>query len=244
VFVSVISPYEPAIETQTHQMLPRLEVAMKEWAAHDTKTRSWEVLLVYDTVSNVRAQTMSELKQKHANLRPVLMNSKLTGHGAAFREGIQRADGDAVAYFYFGEEMTPEDLPFLLDAMERGYDFVHGIRHKAGGKFEAVVRNENMVCKKLLGGYITDYLTGMCAVKKELVIDLELVEDDHLFLADILVHRGLREDELTETVTRFEGAAKKSGLGAFFSGFGETARVRKFTARLKAGYYNKAPGKK
>lgn len=242
-FVSIITPYTPKEETRFQAQLPRLLKAMTDWVARDPNTRKWEYLLVYDTLSNVKAQTMSQLKQKHPQIRPVLMNSKLVGKGSAFGEGFNRADGDVVALLDVEEDMAPEDIVFLLDALEaQGYDAAHGIRHQSGGSFEKVVQNENMMAQKMLGQYVSDYLTCLSAYRTKMVKGLQLVEDDHLFIPDILVHRGLRAELIFETVTRYEGTTKKSGFGALASGLGEIGRVRKFKARLQAGLYTKMPG--
>lgn len=242
-FVSLITPYTPKEEARFQQILPRLLKTMSEWVARDTKTRKWEFLLVYDTLSNVKAQTMSQLRQKHAEIRPVLMNSKLVGKGSAFGEGFTRADGDVCGLYDIEEQMTPEDLPYLYEALEvGGYDAAHGIRHQSGAHFEKQVQNENMMCRKMLGGFVSDYLTCLSAYRTKMVKGLQLVEDDHLFIPDILVRRGLRAEMISECVTRYEGTDKKSGFGALASGLGEMGRIRKFKGRLQAGLYDKMPG--
>lgn len=243
-FVSIISPFTPKQEALLTQVMPRLEKAMNDWVAQDPKTRTkWEFLLVYDTLSNVKAQTMGQLKQKHPAIRPVLMNSKLVGKGSAFMEGIMRADGDTIAFFDVEEQMVPEDLLYLLGAVEgQGYDVAHGIRHQAGTHFETQVKNENLALQKMLANTISDYLTCLAVYRAKHVKGIQLVEDDHLFLTDILVRRGLRQDMIFETITRYEGTNKKSGFGALAAGLGEINRARKFNARLKAGLYDKAPG--
>lgn len=242
-FVSLITPYSPKEEARFQQILPRLLKTMTDWVAKDAKTRKWEYLLVYDTLSNVKAQTMGQLKQKYPAVRPVLMNSKLVGKGPAFMEGIARADGDTVAFFDVEEQMAPEDLMYLLQALEaQGYDAAHGIRHQAGAHFEKQVKNENLMLLKILAGTISDYLTCLAAYHAKFVKGIQLVEDDHLFITDILVRRGMRQDLIFETITRYEGTDKKSGFGALAAGLGEINRARKFNARLKAGLYDKAPG--
>jgi glycosyltransferase involved in cell wall biosynthesis len=87
-----------------------------------------EIIVVDDFSLDGTRQILLELERREKNLQ-VLLHGYNKGKGAALRTGFQQASGDVVLIQDADLEYNPNDLPRLLEPIERGEaDIVYGSR--------------------------------------------------------------------------------------------------------------------
>ena len=116
------------VEPQLEQTVRRL-VALRERV-------DLELLFVVDVPDPAR-----EREARTENGRAAAESGAVTvyrigrrGFGSALREGFGRATGDVVIPFMADACDDPDDIPVLLEAIERGWDVVGGSRYMPGGR--------------------------------------------------------------------------------------------------------------
>lgn len=120
------------------------------------------------------------------------------GQTAALDAGIHAARGDVVVTMDADLQNDPADIPRMLAKLNEGYDAVVGWRTGRADPFGRRVfsRTANWITRKVLGLALHDYACALKLFKRELVADVRLYGEMHVFLAAILHYRGGRVTEL------------------------------------------------
>ncbi len=133
--ISVIIPFYnekenlPVLLTKLIQVLKKIDNA-------------WEVILVNDGSNDQFEETLNKFKelkayQKNGYIK-LINHQKRLGKGYALKSGIENSNGQIIVFMDADLQDDPEDLPKFLEKINKGYDFVNGVR---------VLRQDNFLIK-------------------------------------------------------------------------------------------------
>lgn len=211
------------------------------------------VLVVDDNSPDGTGRLADEMAAADENIH-VLHRTSKEGLGAAyiagFRWGLAR-DYDVLVEMDADCSHQPEQLPLLLDAVERGADLAIGSRYVPGGRTvnwplqrQLLSRGGNLYARTLLGSRIHDITAGYRAFRRETLerIGLETVDSKgYCFQIDLgwrTERAGLSVVEVPITfVERAEGESKMSPdvtreAVVRVAQWGLTARARTLAGKL------------
>lgn len=172
--------------------------------------------------------TDNTVKEAKDQLRPKdkLIIQKSKGYGAAFLEGFKAATGDVIVMMDADGSHNPSDIPFIIDKVKEGYEYVMASRYAVGGKSEddTFIRwfgNQlfTILTNIIHGTRVTDSLYLFTAITKSGLKKLKLESPGFEFCTEILVkaHRAkLRFAEVPAIERlRYNGDSK---VNAFWHG--------------------------
>jgi len=166
------------------------------------------------------------IKEVKANLRKgkdKLIIQKSKGYGGAFMEGIKQARGDVIIMMDADGSHNPKDIPFLLNKINEGYEYVMASRYTSGAKsyddtFIRWLGNKvfTLLTNIVHGTHVTDSLYLYTAITKKELKKLKLSSLGFEFCTEILVkahNAGLRFAEVPAIERkRYHGDSKVSAL--------------------------------
>lgn len=138
------------------------------------------------------------------------------GQSAAMKAGLDHADGDVVVFMDGDGQNCPDDVPKLLDIIDRGYDVVSGWRKDRKGSFLFRVlpsRVANGIISWITGVRLHDYGCSLKAYRHEIVKDLPLYGQLHRFLPALASWQGISVKEVTVRDRPREHGTTHYGLG-------------------------------
>ena len=149
----------------------------------------------------------------------LLKNEANRGKGYSYRQGIERASGEIIVFLDGDLQDLPEDIPSLLDEINRGADFV--IASKFIGQCRSgsisglnIVGNKffSILINLLFRSSITDSQSGFKAIRKEALKKISLVSDGYEIETEMLIRAIKSHLKITEVPTardkRFGGQSK------------------------------------
>lgn len=165
-------------------------------ALHD---RSFEVIAVDDQSVDGSLATLRDLQRTTPALR-VLRLSRRGGQSGALAAGWRAARGSVVVTIDADGQHDPQDIPALLDALERDATLTAavGIRtHRQDGWWKQTQsRVANVVREALTGHRVQDTGCGLRAIRRAALLTLPGFNGMHRFLPTLLVREGARVAEL------------------------------------------------
>ena len=210
------------------------------------------VLVVDDNSPDGTGRLADEMAAADGNIH-VLHRTSKEGLGAAyiagFRWGLAR-DYDVLVEMDADCSHQPEQLPLLLDAVERGADLAIGSRYVPGGRTvnwplqrQLLSRGGNLYARTLLGSRIHDITAGYRAFRRETLEALDFNAIDSVgygFQVDMTFRVAQLGKNIVEVpitfVERELGVSKMSGnivIEAMLNvtKWGLSARWKKLTSR-------------
>jgi len=171
-------------------------------------------------------KTRDEIRVNLRRNKDLLLLQKSNGYGGAFLEGFRKATGDVIIMMDADGSHNPADIPFLLNKIKLGYEYVLASLYTIGGySFDDtfITWCGNQLFTKLTniihGTRVTDSIYLFTAITKEGLNKLNLKSHGFEFCTEILVkaHRaGLRFAEIPAIErARYAGNSK---VNAFVDG--------------------------
>lgn len=168
-------------------------------------------------------KTVQEIKANLRKGKDKLIMQKSKGYGNAFIEGFKQAKGGVIIMMDADGSHNPADIPFLLQKITIGYEYVMASRYMAGSKSydDTFIRwLGNMIFTLLTnivhGTHITDSLYLYTAITKKGFAKLKLNSPGFEFCTEILVkahNAGLRFAEIPAIERkRYHGNSKVNAL--------------------------------
>ena len=99
----------------------------------------YEIILVNDNSPDQVWNVIKKLVQENTNIVGISLTRNFGQH-AALMAGFQKATGDIIVSVDDDGQIPVDELFFLIDKLDEGYDVVYGIYHKS---------NEFLCCKKV-----------------------------------------------------------------------------------------------
>ncbi|MCX7816185.1 MAG: glycosyltransferase [Syntrophales bacterium] len=128
---------------------------------------------------------------------------KKPGLRNAYCEVLPYVEGDIVITFSPDGNSIPELIPSLIEKMKEGYDMVIVSRYLSGAKSyddDFITAFGNWLFTKTInvlhGGNYTDAMVIFRAYKKQLIYDLELLNDENYNLVEKLFHTRISWEPL------------------------------------------------
>ena len=164
-----------------------------------------EVVVVDDDSTDGTGAAVTAYAAAHPERR-VRLEVRTSDHGLtkSIAHGVRVATGEVVVWMDCDLSMPAGVVPSLLQGLDEGYDIVVGSRFVSGGSFKrdtagtedsaiavALSRFMNYGVQFLLDHRFKDYTSGFIAVKRAIVLDLELRGDYGEYFIDLLF-RALR----------------------------------------------------
>lgn len=168
--------------------------------------RSYELILVDD---GSRDGTWEKLKEQ-ANLVPHLRLIRLRrnfGQTAAMSAGIHKANGQVIVTLDADLQNDPDDIPLLLERVDRGADVVSGWRKDRKDPFihrKLPSLFANALISRVTGVPIHDFGCTLKAYRREVLENVQLYGEMHRFIPalaswvggtveEVVVHHSPRE---------------------------------------------------
>ena len=181
-------------------------------SACDRTGRLFEIILVDDGSSDGSAKKI-DLAAKHnsGKVLGVLLNRNYGQHAAVFA-GFKQSVGDIVITLDADLQNPPEEIPRLVDAMDKGYDVVGSVRtHRQDTLFRRVASAIiNKAVQKSTGVMMHDYGCMLRAYRRH-VVEAMLMCKEHSTFIPILANSFARIT--TEIPVKHE--ARKQGQSKY-----------------------------
>ncbi|HYB99091.1 MAG TPA: glycosyltransferase family 2 protein [Candidatus Limnocylindrales bacterium] len=121
--------------------------------------RSHEIIYVNDGSTDGTWDRLRRIFEEDASVTAVVDLFRNSGQAAALTAGALLARGKAVVFLDSDLQLSPEDLPLLLERFDRGYDIVSGCRPQRRDDWmrRTASRVANVTMRALSGADLTDF---------------------------------------------------------------------------------------
>jgi len=182
-------------------------------------TDSFEILVVNDFSTDESSKSVES--HPEFNKRVELLHHKQNqGKGAAVKTGIENCSGDAIIIQDSDLELTPSDIPHLIQAYKTGrYELVNGSRYMAG-RIRPLYSYKRYFFNKLFSNLasllidvrFTDIACGYKLFSKQLFNSLDIKENRFGFEAELIIKTAKRNrTKITEVPVNYYPRNKGEG---------------------------------
>lgn len=168
-------------KTNIERMIPMLE---KE-VIPTVKDHTLEILVADDKSPDGTAEVVRGFMKKHKNI--TLLEGEKNGLGAAYAKAMtyamEKIGAGAVIEFDSDFQHDPHDIPRLIAAMDKGFDYVIGSRYIPGGK----IPKEWGLHRKMMSffGSLFARVVLMCPNIHDMTSGFKLTKTDYLKKIDL-----------------------------------------------------------
>lgn len=180
-----------------------------------------EIIIVDDFSNDNSYQKAKEYSDNFSDIQ-VCQHSRNQGKGAAVRTGINKAKGDVFLIQDADLELDPEDIPRMLDTMNRlNVEFVNGSRYLPGvdrplSSYKRYIGNKffTFLTSVLINVKLTDIACGYKLIHRNLYNQLKLRENRFGFESELIIKAlRVKRNNVAEIPVRYfprhEGEGKK-----------------------------------
>ena len=205
--VSIVSPFYNEVET-IEKLLRRIVASTDSLCDR----YDFEFVLVDDGSRDGSLDVAARLTESERRLRVVELRRNY-GQTPALQAGLDVARGEIIITLDADLQHFPEEIPQFLAKMEEGFDVVCGWRHD---RQEGVVRRwpsriANYMLRKAAGLKIHDIGTTFRAYRREIMVDVRLLSENHRFVPVFAAALGARIEEIP--IQNIERSHGKSNYG-------------------------------
>lgn len=160
--------------------------------------RSFEIIFVDDASTDRSFDLLANLVETDARLKVIRLRRNF-GQTAALSAGFDEASGAVIISLDGDLQHEPEDIPALLEQIDRGYDIASGWRKNRIDN--AITRKipsriANWLMKKASGVELHDFGTTFKAYRAEILRDINLYGELHRFIPALASFYGARIAEV------------------------------------------------
>ncbi|MDP3937708.1 MAG: glycosyltransferase family 2 protein [Deltaproteobacteria bacterium] len=193
----------------------------------DDRDLRFEIIFVDDGSKDGSWDALKALAKEDARVRPLRFVRNF-GQAAALSAGFERVQGRVAVTIDADLQNLPEDIPALLDEIDRGYEFVSGYRTEREDHYLFRVlpsRLLNRLVQATIGIPLRDYGCGLNALSRRLALEVRHHGEMRRFLKPLVV---MLAESVSEVPVRQGGSGDRSrysfsslvGLQLdFFTGF-------------------------
>lgn len=206
--------------------------AVVEEARRVIDASSWagryELILVDDGSSDGTGAVMDRLAAGHSDVVAIHHLSN-RGFGAALRSGFARSRGERVSLLTADGEIGPDQVLKLLDEMGDA-DLIVSRRERSVTQHREWLSAGAVLLSRLLLGISPDGITGIYAVRGEVLRRLPLYSDTGLANLEVVMRCQEMGSKIATTVTRvrprLSGQSKVANLSTTLRTIFEMAKLR------------------
>jgi len=180
-----------------------------------------EIIIVDDQSTDDSFSVVEKYAKEKTGIK-ILRQPANKGKGFAVKTGIQQAAGDVILIQDADMELSPADIPSMLNAMhELNIPFINGSRYLPGvlrpqAAFRRYFANKlfTILTSLFINVHLTDMACGYKLFRKDLFEKLNMKESRFGFEAELIIKCGrLRKNWIAEVPVRYfprnEGEGKK-----------------------------------
>jgi len=173
--------------------------------------RQYEIICVDDGSKDGTTEILLKLAKQDSRVKVVIFRRNF-GQTVAMSAGFDFASGDIIITMDADLQNRPEDIPRLIELVEKGYDVVCGWRkHRKDGLFLRRIPSyiANKIISFVTGVKLHDHGCTLRAYRTELIKKIKLYGEMHRFLPTLLVWQGADLIEIeVEHAPRIRGKSK------------------------------------
>jgi len=192
-----------------------VEPLLKQFDEVLRKFNDWEVVYVDDGSTDGTGKIARQAMARYHWLK-VISHNRNKGLTAALETGFGSARGSVFVFYPADLQYHPQDIPRMIDRIDRGADLVTGWKQgKYKKKFVSLVYNR--ICRILFGIKVHD-LNSVKAFKKEILDNITMRRDWHRYMVVFASENNLRIDEVKVTLYPRTFGKSKFGAGRILGG--------------------------
>ena len=182
---------------------------------------STEIIVVDDCSTDASFKNIQQYRLQHPEII-LLHHEKNMGKGRAVKTGIEKSTGDVILIQDADLELSPSDIPAMLNAMhELGVEFVNGSRYLHGlvrplSSYRRYMANRlfTFLTSILINVRLTDMACGYKLFTRSLYNRIKLQEDRFGFEAELIIKAlHAKRNNVAEVPVKYfprrEGEGKK-----------------------------------
>ncbi|MBU4211856.1 MAG: glycosyltransferase family 2 protein [Verrucomicrobia bacterium] len=205
--ISVIVPVYNEVEN-VERLCAKLHASL------DRLGRTYELILVDDGSRDGTWEKLKEQASSVPHLRLVRLRRNF-GQTAAMSAGMHQAKGEIMVTLDADLQNDPDDIPLLLERMDRGFDVVSGWRKDRKDPF--IQRRlpsliANALISRVTGVPIHDFGCTLKAYRREVLENVQLYGEMHRFIPALASWVGGTVDEVVVRHSPREFGKSKYGL--------------------------------
>jgi glycosyltransferase involved in cell wall biosynthesis len=180
----------------------------------------YEIVFVDDGSSDNSLKIIKDLARLNKRIRYISFR-KNYGKSAALNIGFKNVSGDVVITMDADLQDDPNEIPNLLNELQKGYDLVSGWKRKRHDPFikKYSSRFFNYVTKFLSGIKIHDFNCGLKAYRRAVVKSISVQGELHRYIPVLADWKGFKVSEVVVKHHPRRYGKTKFGISRFFKGF-------------------------
>ena len=180
----------------------------------DRLNKSYEVILIDDGSSDGTYSKLKEVHEKNHKFKVIRFRRNF-GQTAAMSAGFDYAKGETVLTIDADLQNDPNEIPLLIEEIDKGYDVVSGWRKNR--RDNVIIRTipsraANWLISRLTGIRLHDFGCTLKAYRHDVIKNIELYGDMHRYIPALASRIGIKVTEVPVSHQKRVHGRSKYGL--------------------------------
>ena len=201
---------------------------MKLTEVMDTIGETYELVFVDDGSKDDTFKVLSDIYEHDRRVNLVRLRRNF-GQTPALKAGFDFARGEVIISMDGDLQHDPEEIPRFLEKIEEGYDLVSGWRHQRRDHWltrQLPSRTANWMMARLSGIELHDFGTTFKAYRREIIQEIQLYGELHLFIPALASSTGAKIAEVPIATLERKSGKSNYGIGRSIRVFFDLMIVR------------------
>lgn len=153
---------------------------------------SYECIYINDGSTDRSLEILKNLKKKHHEIKIISFRRNF-GQTPALSAGFDHARGEIIVTLDADLQNDPEDIPFMVQKLDEGYDLVSGWRKNRQDSWLRRLPSQmaNFIISKVTGIQLHDSGCTLKVYRREVIKDLNLYGQMHRFIPALASSAGI-----------------------------------------------------
>jgi len=181
---------------------------------------SYEMIVIDDGSNDGTLKAIITMRENKPHLK-IIQFRKNFGQTAAIDAGIKYSSGEIIITIDSDLQNDPEDIPELLNEMNKGFDVVSGWRknRKDGFVKNIISRFANILRKLIFKDKINDSGCTLKVYRRECFNNIILYGEMHRFIPELLEQKGFKVSEVVVNHRERKFGKSKYNFSRTINGF-------------------------